>query len=136
MKLFDDFWKFTKIWKDLHHSNTELFLFWFLDVQNNFMFPTCKNRQKWIKKSEINAQTFVIWWLNSRRYWSVWYLFSCTRMCIFYIKKNQMLGRSRQLGVGGFHTLIIHWSYNLALIFAFAESSCQPFLGWDCTTKI
>ena len=28
-------------------------------------------------KSEINRQTFVIWWLNSRWYISVWYLFSC-----------------------------------------------------------
>ena len=50
MKLFVDFWKFTKIWKDLRwHRNTELFLFWFLDVQNNFMFPTSKNSQKWVK---------------------------------------------------------------------------------------
>ena len=52
MKLFVDFWKFTKIWKDLQHRNTELFLFWFLDVQNNFMFPTCKNSQKWVKNQK------------------------------------------------------------------------------------
>ena len=52
MKLFVDFWKFTKIWKDLHHSNTELFLFWFLDVQNNLMFPTCKNSQKRVKNQK------------------------------------------------------------------------------------
>ena len=38
-ELLVDFWKFTKIWKGLQHRNTELFLFWFLDVQNNFMFP-------------------------------------------------------------------------------------------------
>ena len=30
------------------------------------------------KKSEINRQKFVIWLLNSSRYISVWYLFSCT----------------------------------------------------------
>ena len=52
MKLFVDFWKFTKIWKDLQHRNTELFLFWFLDVQNNFMFPTCKNSQKRVKNQK------------------------------------------------------------------------------------
>ena len=33
-----------------------------LDVQNNFMFPTSKNIQKWVK---INRQTFVIWWPNA-----------------------------------------------------------------------
>ena len=62
MKLFVDFWKLTKIWKDLHHRNTELFLFWSFDAQNNFMFPTSKNIQKWVK---INRQTFVIWWPNA-----------------------------------------------------------------------
>ena len=46
MKLFVGFWKFTKIWKGLRHKNTELFLFWLLYLQNNFMFPTCKNTQK------------------------------------------------------------------------------------------
>ena len=50
--LFVDFWKFTKIWKGLRHSNTELFLFWLLDVQNNFMFPTCKNSQKRVKNQK------------------------------------------------------------------------------------
>jgi hypothetical protein len=53
MKLFVDFWKFTKIWKDLQHRHTELFLFWFLDVQNNFMFPTRKNSQKWVKNQKL-----------------------------------------------------------------------------------
>ena len=52
MKLFVDFWKFTKIWKDLQHRNTELFLFWFLDVQNNFMFPTHENSQKQVKNQK------------------------------------------------------------------------------------
>ena len=52
MKLFVDFWKFTKIWKGLQHRNTELFLFWLLDVQNNFMFPTCKNSQKRVKNQK------------------------------------------------------------------------------------
>ena len=49
MKLFVDFWKFTKIWKVLQHRNTELFLFWRLDVHNNFMFPTRKNSKKRVK---------------------------------------------------------------------------------------
>ena len=49
MKLFVDFWKITKIWKYLEHRNKELFLFWRLDVQNTFKFPTCKNSQKWVK---------------------------------------------------------------------------------------
>ena len=52
MKLFVDFWKFTKIWKGLWHRNTELFLFWLLDVQNNFMFPTCKNSQKRVENQK------------------------------------------------------------------------------------
>ena len=52
MKLLVDFSKFIKIWKGLRHKNTELFLFWFLDVQNNFMFPTCKNSQIWVKNQK------------------------------------------------------------------------------------
>ena len=34
------------------HMNTELFLFWLLDVKNNIMFPTCKNIQKWVKNQK------------------------------------------------------------------------------------
>ena len=52
MKLFVDFWKFTKIWKGLQHRNTELFLFWLLDVQKKFIFPTCKNSQKRVKNQK------------------------------------------------------------------------------------
>jgi hypothetical protein len=53
MKLFVDFWKFTKIWKGLLHRNTELdWVFLLLDVQNNFMFPTCKNSQKRVKNQK------------------------------------------------------------------------------------
>ena len=72
MKLFVDFWKFTKICKDLRHRNKELFLFWFLDVQNNFMFPTCKNSQKRVKNQKSVDK-------NSSSS-SVWYLFSCTNL--------------------------------------------------------
>ena len=43
--------KFTKIWKDLLH--TELFLFWLLDVQNNFMFPTYKNSRNQVKNQKL-----------------------------------------------------------------------------------
>ena len=83
MKLFVDFWKFTKIWKDLWHRNTELILFWLLDVQNNSMFPTMQEHSKTGKKSEIKRQTFVIWWLNSRRYRCFWYLFSFKQLPFF-----------------------------------------------------
>jgi hypothetical protein len=76
MKLFVDFWKFTKIWNGLQHRNKELFLFWRLDVQNNSMLPTCKNSEKTGKNPEINRQSFVIWWHDSRKYRSVWYLLS------------------------------------------------------------
>jgi hypothetical protein len=40
-----------------------------LDVQNNF--KCMQEQSKAGKKSEINQQTFVILWLNSRRYRSV-----------------------------------------------------------------
>ena len=60
MKLFVDFWKVTKIWKDLHHRNIEFFLFLLLDVQSNYMFPTRKNSQKQVKiqKSTDNHLSF------------------------------------------------------------------------------
>ena len=41
-----------KIWKDLKYRNTELFLFWFLDLQNNFTFPSHKNSQKQVKNQK------------------------------------------------------------------------------------
>ena len=82
MKLFVDYRKFTKIWKDLQHRNTELFLLW---CANNFMFPA--RTVKTGKKPEIKRQTFVIWWLNSRKYRSAWYLLSCTEtlICICFL---------------------------------------------------
>ena len=58
-------------------GNTELFLFWLLDPQNNFMFPTMQEQSKVGKKSEINKQFHVKSWLTYRSYRSVWYLFSC-----------------------------------------------------------
>ena len=45
-------WWFLKVYQDFKHSNKELFLFWFLDVQNNFMFPTCNNSQKQVKNQK------------------------------------------------------------------------------------
>ena len=39
-----------------------------------FYVPNMQEQSKAGKKSEINRQTFIIWWLNSRRYRSVWYL--------------------------------------------------------------
>ena len=36
----------------MQHRNTDLFWFWFLDVHNNFMFPTCKNSQKWVENQK------------------------------------------------------------------------------------
>ena len=42
-----------------------------------FYVPNMQERSKVGKTSEINRQTLVIWWLNSRRYRSVWYIFSC-----------------------------------------------------------
>ena len=35
MKLFVDFWKFTKNWNGLQHRNKELFLIWCLDFQKS-----------------------------------------------------------------------------------------------------
>ena len=62
-----------------------------------FYVPNMQEQSKAGKKSEINRQTFVIWWLNSRRYRSVWYLFSCTLTLsgtgqgIFCLNKNKGL---------------------------------------------
>ena len=45
-----------------------------------FYVPNMQEQSKAGKKSEINRQTLVIWWLNSRTYRSVWYLFSCKHL--------------------------------------------------------
>ena len=71
-------WWFLKIWKGLQHRNTELILFWILDVQNNFMFPTMGEQSKVGKFSEINKQFHVKSWLTYRSYSSVWWILSCS----------------------------------------------------------
>jgi hypothetical protein len=79
MKLFVDFWKFTKIWKDLQHKNMELFLFWLFDVQNNFMCPTHKNSQKQVKNQKsTDKHSSFDGLIQEDICRSVWYLFSCT----------------------------------------------------------
>ena len=56
-------WWFLKIYQDLKRFTPQeqrIFLFWRLDVQNNFMFPTRKNSQKRVKiqKSTDNHSSF------------------------------------------------------------------------------
>ena len=70
---------FLKIYQDLkrfaaqEHKIVFVLTFW---CSKQFYVPNMQEQSKVIKKSEINRQTVVIWWLNSRRYRSVWYLFS------------------------------------------------------------
>ena len=94
MKLFVDFWKFTKIWKGLQHRNTKLFLFWLLDVQKNFMFPTCKNSQKEVKnrKSTYKHSSFDDLMQEDMDLSDI-YLCSCMRL-----KWLERLGLSKRLG--------------------------------------
>ena len=68
-------------------GNTELFLFWFLDVQNNFMFPTIREQSKVGKFSEINKQFHVKSWLTYWSYSSVWWILSCT---VNHFKRTNM----------------------------------------------
>ena len=46
-------------------------------MRKQFYVPIMQEQSKAGKKSEINRQTFFTGWLNSRRYRSVWHLFSC-----------------------------------------------------------
>ena len=75
---------FLKIYQDLKHRNKELFLFWFLDVQNNFMFPTIREQSKVGKFSEINKQFHVKSWLTYRSYSSVWWILGFPNFWIFF----------------------------------------------------
>ena len=45
-------------------GNTELFLFWSLEVQNNFMYPTMQEQSKVSKCSEIKKQFCAKSWLT------------------------------------------------------------------------
>ena len=53
---------FLKIYQDLKKfpAQEQRIWHWHLDVQNNFMFPTLKNSQKWVKiqKSTDNHSAF------------------------------------------------------------------------------
>ena len=71
---------FQKIYQDLKRFEAEHRIVIILTFRcaKQFYDPNMQEQSKAGKKSEINKQTFVIWWLNSRRYRSVWYLFSCT----------------------------------------------------------
>ena len=72
---------FLKIYQDLKRfvatGAQNCFCFWFFLCAKQFYVPNMQELSKAGKKSEINRQTFIIWWLNSRSYRSVWYLFSC-----------------------------------------------------------
>ena len=61
----DIVWVFLKIYQDLQHMITKLFLF---SVQNNFKITTCKNGKS--HKSTNNQSSYV-------GLWSFSYLFSC-----------------------------------------------------------
>ena len=43
-----------------------------------FFVPNTQKQSKRGKNPEINRQSFVIWWHDSRKYRSVWYSLSCT----------------------------------------------------------
>ena len=71
---------FLKIYQDLKRFATQEHRIVFVLIfrcAEQFYVPNMQEQSKMGKKSEINRQTFIIWWLNSRRYRSVWYLFSC-----------------------------------------------------------
>ena len=114
---------FLKIYQDLKRfaatGTQNYFLFWFLDGQNNFMFQLLQIFSNLGNFSEINKQTFVIWWLNSRRYRSVWYLFSCT-MCTRWFRDEEL---SR-----------MHLHLQIQILNAFPEFLCfyfQVYLSLD-----
>ena len=75
---------FLKIYQDLKRFAAQEHRIVFVLIfrcAKQFYVPNMQEQSKAGKKSEINKQTFVIWWLKSRRYRSVRYLFRCT----FYI---------------------------------------------------
>ena len=79
---------FLKIYQDC--CCTELFLFWLLDVQNNFTFPTMGEHAKVGKFSEINKQFHVKSWLTYQSCNSVWWILSCigTKRTLIATSKN------------------------------------------------
>ena len=73
---------FLKIYQDLKRFAAQEHRFVFVFIfrcADQFYVPNVQGQSKTGKKSEINRQTFIFWWLNSRKYRSVWYLFSCTK---------------------------------------------------------
>ena len=92
---------FLKIYQDLKRFAAQehriVFILTFRCAKQ-FYVPNMQEQSKAGKKSEINRQTFVIWWLNSRRYRSVWYLFSCARLKVsrdIIHKLSEKLSRSQ-----------------------------------------
>ena len=80
---------FLKIYQDLKRFATQEHRIVFVLIfrcAEQFYVPNMQEQSKTGKKSEINRQTFVIWWLNSRRYRSVWYSFSCKKKIPAYIR--------------------------------------------------
>ena len=59
MKLFVDFKKFTKIWKDLQTQEHWIVFVLIFRCAEQFYVPNMQEQSKAGKKSEINRQTFV-----------------------------------------------------------------------------
>ena len=78
MKMFVDFWKFTKIWKALHTQEQRIVFVLMFRCVEQFYVPNTQKQSKTGKNPEINKQSFIIWCHNWRKYRSVWYLLSCT----------------------------------------------------------
>ena len=72
---------FLKIYQDLKSFAAQehriVFVLTFRCAEQ-FYVPNMQKQSKTGKNPEINRQSFVISWLNSRKYISVWYLLSCT----------------------------------------------------------
>ena len=80
---------FLKIYQDLKRFVAQEHRIAFVltfSCAKQFYVPNMQEQSKVGKKSEISRQTFVIWWLNSRRYRSVWYLFSCNIKGVFEVE--------------------------------------------------
>ena len=91
-----------KIYKDLKRfaaQEQRIVLVLMFRCVEQFYVPSMQKQSKTGKNPEINRNSFIIWWHNSKKYGSVWYLLSCTKNYV-----NFFLDKSSKCGLPGNYT--------------------------------
>ena len=133
MTLFFDFWFFTHFWLFSYRWEHRIVFVLIFRCAEQFYVPNMQEQSKTGKESEINRQTYVIWWLNSRKYRSVWYLLSCKWTSFYRDYHNEVSDwASLFLYESGLVVVFSRFSADFSMIVCCAIANFSNFLLSFC----